>query len=39
MAKYIKDLLECGFISSLCIALIVLEVFNKMFEDIDIDKV
>ena len=33
----INDLMGCGFISSLRIALIVLEVFNEVFEDIVID--
>ena len=33
----INDLMECGFISSLHIAIIVLEVFNEVFEDIVID--
>lgn len=33
----VNDLMECGFISSLHIAIIVLEVFNEVFEDIVID--
>ena len=33
----INDLMECGFISSLHIAIIVLEVFNEVFEDIVTD--